>query len=140
MSYIKWFEKHAQKHKKIVDKLRNKNLTPKEIVEYFRWENMVENEVDFCPLYLQNKKCHDMDELNCYLCACPNFRFDDNGLATYNGMSIKSKCAINNGTKLQSRGVIHQDCSSCKVPHYESYILKNFSYDWAGIMSRCKPI
>lgn len=53
--------------------------TKQEIIEYFRFENMVKNEPDFCPLYKDNKKCHDMEDLNCYLCACPHFRFDDNG-------------------------------------------------------------
>ena len=54
-------------------------LSDEEVIAYFKFENMVKKEPDFCPLYKDNKKCHDMKELNCYLCACPNFRFDDEG-------------------------------------------------------------
>ena len=78
MSYKSWFETHAKKHKKIVDKLAH--LSDDEVIAYFDFDNMVKNEPDFCPLYKDNKKCHDTKELNCYLCACPNFRFDDESI------------------------------------------------------------
>ncbi|RLA82361.1 MAG: hypothetical protein DRG78_07385 [Epsilonproteobacteria bacterium] len=138
MSYIEWFNAHASKHKKIVDKLVESGYSKEQIVEYFDFDNMVEYETDFCPLYKENKKCHDMDELNCYLCACPNFRFNDEGLGSYNGFKILSRCDINNGEKFVGKGVIHHDCSSCQVPHYKSYALKNFSADWREIMKNCK--
>lgn len=137
MSYKSWFDAHAQKHKVIVEKLVAKNYTKEQIVEYFDFENMVKNETNFCPLYKDNKKCHDMDALNCYLCACPNFRFNDNGLDTYNEFKILSKCDIHNGEEFASNGVIHQDCSKCTVPHHKSYILKNFDLDWKKIMKNC---
>ncbi len=140
MSYLEWFETHASKHKEIVDKLVKQNYTPEQIVEYFDFENMVKQEHDFCPLYKDNKKCHDIDELNCYLCACPNFRFDDNGLSSYNEFKILSKCDINNGEEFASNGVIHHDCSSCTLPHYKSYALKNFSLDWREIMNQCNLV
>ncbi len=138
MSYIKWFNKHADKHKKIIDKLQSLNYTAIEIVEYFDFDNMVEKEISFCPLYKDNKKCHEMDELNCYLCACPNFRFNDDGLDSYNEFKIFSKCDIDNGEEFVGAGVIHQDCSSCKVPHHKSYAIKNFSSDWRKIMKKCE--
>ena len=77
MSYKSWFLEHGNKHKAIMAKLTH--LSDEEVIAYFRFENMVEKEPDFCPLYADNKKCHDMQALNCYLCACPNFRFDDKG-------------------------------------------------------------
>ena len=80
MSYTSWFDEHATKHKKIVDKLLKSNYTKEQMIEYFDFDNMVEKETSFCPLYADNKKCHDMESLNCYLCACPNFRFDDKGI------------------------------------------------------------
>ncbi len=46
---------------------------------------MVEKENDFCLLYKDNKKCHDYEDLNCYLCACPYFRFDDEGISKKRG-------------------------------------------------------
>ncbi len=136
MTYKKWFDTHAQKHKKIVDKLVAKGYTKEEIVDYFDFDNMVKQENNFCYLYKDNKKCHDIKELNCYLCACPNFRFNDDGLATYNSKTIKSKCTINNGKAFSHENIIHHDCSSCNVPHYKSYALKNFSYDWKEIMQK----
>ena len=138
MGYNDWFEAHAKKHKKIVDKLLVKGSTKDEIIEYFDFDNMVKKEIDFCPLYAKNKKCHDMENLNCYLCACPNFRFNENGLGSYNEYKIVSKCDINNGKEFAGKGVIHQDCSSCSVPHHKSFIEKNFDYDWKVIMNKCK--
>jgi hypothetical protein len=78
MSYKKWFDAHAQKHKAIMNRLTH--LSDEEVIVYFRFENMVKNENDFCPLFAENKKCHDTEELNCYLCACPNFRFKRRGI------------------------------------------------------------
>ena len=137
MGYSSWFEKHAQKHKKIVDKLVADGLSKDEIIEYFDFENMVKKENDFCPLYKEPKKCHDMEKLNCYLCACPNFRFNDDGIGEYNEYKILSKCEINNGEKFLGKGVIHHDCSSCSVPHHAKYVAKVFDYDWKKIMNKC---
>ena len=138
MSYSKWFDEHSNKHEKIVTKLRKKAYTKEQIVEYFDFENMLIKESDFCPLYKEAKKCHDMESLNCYLCACPNFRFNDKGLKEDNGSKILSKCTINNGEKFVGDKVVHQDCSSCSVPHHKEYVLKNFDLSWQTIMSKCK--
>jgi len=138
MSYKKWFENHAKKHKSIVEKLVQKGFTQEEIIAYFSYDNMVKNEIDFCPLYAQQKKCHDMEELNCYLCGCPNFRFSHKGFGVYDGHLIKSKCDIHNGTTIASRDAIHQDCSLCTVPHHKKYVQKHFDLDWKKIMSECE--
>ena len=134
MSYTSWFNEHATKHHAIVQKLVNKNFTKEQIINYFDFDTMVKMENDFCPLYKTNTKCHDMDELNCYLCACPNFRFNDDGIKEYNDKKIFSECNINNGKKLAFEDKIHQDCSSCTVPHHKSYVKKNFDLDWKKIM------
>ncbi len=138
MSYKLWFDTHAQKHKKIVDKLVKNGLNKEQIIEYFDFDNMVKEELDFCPLYKDNKKCHDMESLNCYLCACPNFRFNDEGLGFYNEHKILSKCDIENGEEFATNGVIHHDCSSCSVPHHKAFVDKTFDLDWKKIMKRCK--
>lgn len=125
MSYQSWHQEHAQKHKKLLEKLRG--LSDDEVIEYFRFENMVIKEPDFCPLYKENKKCHDMENLNCYFCACPNFRVEEK----------KSTCAIKSkdGGSIESPdGFIHQDCSKCTVPHKEEYIKQHFSRDWLKVM------
>jgi len=134
MSYSSWFQSHGEKHKKVVEKLSH--LNDQEVIEYFRFENMVQNEPDFCPLYAKNKKCHDMENLNCYLCACPNFRFNDNGFEKIENKTLFSKCDINSkdGKQFKTDSAIHQNCAGCLVPHHESYIQKKFSRDWFKIM------
>jgi len=140
MGYNSWFEAHAKKHKQIVEKLVAQNYTKERIIEYFCYENMVKNERAFCPLYEQGKKCHEMEKLNCYLCACPNFRFNDDGIDTQDGKTRYSLCAID--SKDGKAGVygekIHQNCTGCSVPHHKEYIQKVFELDWKKMMQRCK--
>ena len=139
MSYTDWFEEHANKHKSIVSKLTVKSYTKEQIINYFDFDNMVKHEEDFCPLYKDNKKCHDMDSLNCYLCACPNFRFDDSGIKKVEQNTQYSFCDIE--SKDGKQGVygdkIHQDCSKCGVPHHKTYVYKHFNLDWKVAMKKC---
>ncbi|MFA6188666.1 MAG: hypothetical protein WC680_05250 [Sulfuricurvum sp.] len=134
MSYKKWFDEHASKHAAIMKKLTH--LSDEEVIDYFRFENMVEKEVDFCPLYAENKKCHDTPELNCYLCACPNFRFNDKGFKQEEEKTLFSTCSIESpdGDRYISESAIHQNCAGCIVPHRESYIKKVFDRNWLTIM------
>ncbi|MDP1784053.1 MAG: hypothetical protein Q8K81_01360 [Sulfuricurvum sp.] len=134
MSYKKWFDEHASKHAAIMKKLTH--LSDEEVIKYFRFENMVEKEVDFCPLYAENKKCHDTEELNCYLCACPNFRFNDKGFKQEEEKTLFSTCSIESpdGDRYISESAIHQNCAGCIVPHRESYIKKVFDRNWLAIM------
>ena len=134
MSYSSWFNTHGNKHKEIVERL--KHLTDDEIIKYFRFDNMVEKEPNFCPLYKDNKKCHESNELNCYLCACPNFRFKDEGFDKIEDKTLYSKCNINSkdGSQYISSEAIHQNCAGCFVPHSEQYIKKYFSRDWFKVM------
>jgi len=136
MSYKSWFQSHAQKHKEIVDRLSH--LDDNKLIEYFRYENMVKKEPDFCPLYKDNKKCHKIKNLNCYLCACPNFRFNDNGFKKEENRTLFSYCNIESkkGTQYKSESAIHQNCVECFIPHNEAFIKKIFSRNWLKIMSR----
>jgi hypothetical protein len=135
MSYSSWVKSHGKKHKEIVGRLSD--LSDSELIEYFRWENMVKKEPDFCPLYAKNRKCHDTKKLNCYLCACPNFRFNDDGFREEEKRTVFSYCNINsvNGSQFKTQNAIHQNCVGCMVPHNENYIKKIFSRDWFGMMS-----
>jgi hypothetical protein len=139
MAYSDWFDKHSQKHKKIVEKLIAKSYSKEQIIDYFDFENMKKEEIDFCPLYAKDKKCHDMESLNCYLCACPNFRFKDDGIKKIESATQFSFCAIN--SKDGRQGVygekIHQDCSKCSVPHHREYVSKHFDLDWKKMMLKC---
>lgn len=140
MGYNDWLLQHAKKHKAIVEKLLQKGYDQEGIIEYFDYDNMAKNEVDFCPLYVKGKKCHDIEELNCYLCSCPNFRFNDAGIDKIDGKTRYSFCSIN--SKDGRAGVygekIHQDCSGCGVPHSKEYVKKHFDYDWMKIMKGCR--
>jgi hypothetical protein len=135
VSYSKWFQAHGAKHRKIVEKLSH--LSDDEVIEYFRFENMVEQEPNFCPLYAKNQKCHEMENLNCYLCACPNFRFDENGFKTVEGRTLFSVCGIESqdGAEFKTDSAIHQNCTGCIIPHGEKFIRQNFSRDWFEVMS-----
>ena len=77
MTYTQWFEMHESKHHHLTQRLIKEGLNQDEIIAYYRFENMVEKEKAFCELYQTKTKCHEMEELNCYLCACPNFRFTE---------------------------------------------------------------
>lgn len=147
MSYIKWFEEQAAKHRAVMKRLLADGLDKEAVIAYFDFENMRVKEPAFCPLYTEKnedgtlgKKCHDMTPLNCYLCACPNFRFRDEGFEKREGKTVYSHCSID--SKEGRQGVygeaIHQDCSKCSVPHHVSYIRKHYDEDWKTIMKACQ--
>jgi len=99
---------------------------------------MQEKHPDFCPLYEQNKKCHDLEELNCYFCACMHFRFSDSGLKEEGSKTLYSSCSIDakEGKRFESDNAIHQDCSDCMIPHKRSVIKKYFSRNWREVMKQ----
>lgn len=136
MSYGDWFQQHGTKHKKIIEKL--KHLSDDELISYFRFDNMVKHEPDFCPLYKENKKCHDNEALNCYFCACPNFRFNDEGFEIQEKRTLFSYCNIDSkdGDQYIMDDAIHQNCAACFVPHSEAYIKKHFTRDWFKAMNK----
>jgi len=136
MTYLKWFQTHGEKHRKIMEKLTT--LSDEEVIAYFRFENMAVKEPDFCPLYADRKKCHEIKVLNCYLCACPYFRFNDGGLFEKEGHTCYSDCSINakEGKRFVTENAVHQDCSDCLLPHKESFIRKVFKRDWFEIMKK----
>jgi len=139
MSYSTWYTEHGNKHKAMVEKLQAKGLSKEERVDYFDFENIVKAEPDFCFLYAENKKCHDVEHLNCYQCACPLFRFNFKGLEKVGEKTVYSYCEVN--SKFGHQGffgnAIHQDCSRCTVPHSKKYVLKNYDTNWFSIMASC---
>ena len=139
MTYKSWFDAHAIKHKKLVTKLLAQNFTQEQIIAYFDFDNMVKEENDFCLLYQTNTKCHDVKNLNCYLCACPHFRFNDAGIEQIEEKTKYSFCAIDakDGAQATYGDALHHDCSQCTIPHSKSYIKKKFSFDWESIMNEC---
>jgi len=142
MSYKKWFQAQGGRHKEVVDRLVKKGLDSEEIIEYFDFDNMVQNEPTFCPLYEEVRKCHNYEKLNCYLCACPNFRFNDDGIKEIGGKILFSTCSIDSkdGKQFKNENAIHQDCSGCLVPHKHEYIKKNFNLNWFIVMDKCDSV
>lgn len=139
MSYRSWFREHGNKHKAIVSRLVAQGYTKERIIDYFDFENMRVREPDFCPLYAQATKCHDVESLNCYLCACPLFRFDSEGLSKAEGVTTFSYCSVNSKFGQPSRygDAIHQDCTNCSVPHGKKYVKANFGLEWSDVMKAC---
>ncbi len=139
MRYFTWFVEHAKKHSILVQKLHHTGLTKNEIIKYFVFENMVEKEPSFCLLYANKQKCHDVPYLNCYLCACPHFRFNDEGMSRDGEVVIKSECAV--ASKKRSlfvhENIGHLDCSACTLPHTKTFIEKHFDMEWQVIMKAC---
>ena len=138
MTYREWFQSHGRRHRAIVESLPP--MSAEALVDYFRYENMRQKHPDFCPLYAKNEKCHEMEDLNCYLCGCPSFRFCDEGIDRIEGKVRYSLCAVNakDGRALETDNAIHQDCSNCLLPHRRSFILKHFDRDWMKIMEKCE--
>jgi hypothetical protein len=137
LTYAEWYHNHARKHTEIVSELRH--LTDDELIDYFDFDNMKVKHPDFCPLYPKDQKCHDMERLNCYLCACMHFRFNDDGIKAINDKTLYSYCGIdskNRGIYEDSKS-IHNDCSNCKVPHKKHVIEKYFSRNWKEMMKNC---
>ncbi len=140
MTYSHWSATHASKHTVIMSKLTH--LSDAEVIEYFLFENMVEKEVDFCLLYASNKKCHEVENLNCYWCACPYFRFNDGGLSMHDDKILYSICSIDSkeGAQFVHDNAIHQDCTACLIPHKEKNIRDNFNRSWRSTMEKTSQI
>lgn len=126
MTYQDWSLNFIKDREVILRKLKAKS--DEEIAEYFVFENMIKNEPDFCPLYKENKKCHDITYLNCFNCGCPYFECTDSfeGLSIQNGIPVMSRCAINakEGSQFESPAAIHHDCTNCTINHTKQFTLK----------------
>lgn len=141
MNYGGWLTGHIYKHRQIVEKLKAKGFGKEQIIDYFRFENMALNEPAFCKLYKHKEQCHEMEGLNCYLCACPYFRFSDEGISEdEEERTLYSTCSINakEGKPFATESAIHHDCSACQIPHKKSFIEKHYHEDLATIMAACE--
>jgi Zn-finger protein len=133
---MEWFDAHAKKHADIMKTLTY--LSNDEVIDYFMFENMQKKHPDFCPLYADNKKCHEIEELNCYFCACNHFRFSDKGLKEEGIKTVYSICDIDakESKNFETGNAVHLDCSDCLLPHKRSAIKKYFSRDWKKVMEQ----
>ena len=138
MTYRQWYEEFGNRHRAVIGQLAEES--GEELIEYFLYENMRRLHPDFCPLYTRGEKCHDLEELNCYLCGCPHFRYCDDGIDTVEGKVRYSLCAIDakEGRRFETEEAIHQDCSGCPLPHLSGFIRRHFDRDWAAVMAECE--
>ena len=127
MTYSKWQLENLNKRSKLQRKLESWGLNHKEVIDYFNYDNMVKNQPEYCGLYADNTKCHDMENLNCYLCACPHFVVHEPP-ASVNDTIVHSGCSVNSkfAAEFQTDKDIHCDCSNCTVPHTVSVALKHY--------------
>lgn len=127
MTYEEWKIDNETKRKNLIINLYKKGKPPEKIIEYFVYENMQKAEPTFCGLYMDNTKCHDTNDLNCFFCGCPYFIFSDSGIDKIEDKTLFSKCEINakQGAQFISDESIHHDCTGCEIPHKSSFAKKN---------------
>lgn len=71
-----------------------------------------------CPYYEKRTSCHNIEDLNCFLCICPEYSSDkDEGGCKLNHQSGKWHSPY---PYSQSRRV--WDCSDCPFPHFPTYV------------------
>ena len=108
MTYDEWFIQQGNLHANVMKKLEDRSVD--EVIEYFKFENMVKNEPDFCPLYKGQKS--------------------GSFFTMFSVCSIKSR----DGSQFIGDDYIHQNCSGCIVPHRAKYIKKHFNRSWFEVM------
>ncbi len=91
------------------------------IIKEFGFYNRKLKNSEECICYKEGKPCHNIseDELNCFLCYCPEYRIDiEEGGCKIN--SPGGKWLINEKLPV---GKIW-DCSDCEIPHREEIVRK----------------
>jgi len=129
MTYSSWLDDNRKKVAAIRGRLDKLGYTPEAVVAYFDYDNMRVQEPTHCPLYESGTKCHDISELNCYLCGCPFFLFNDTApYKVENGLEYYSKCAVDSrkAGEFIHDNKVHCNCAGCVVPHSKSVALANY--------------
>jgi len=69
-----------------------------------------------CICYEQDKKCHSVEDLNCFFCYCPN----------YDRTVKEGACKINSPNAKYINGSDGKilDCSDCTFPHIKKNAIK----------------
>ena len=124
MGYDEWYRSFVSARAQILSSLETNDIET--AAEYFEYDRLSLSHPSFCPLFEKGQRCHDMQKLNCFFCACPYFVYDDNGLYEKEGKTVYSRCSINapEGREFVGADSIHQDCSGCIIPHKRAFIIK----------------
>ena len=127
MTYSEWQTENSAKRSKLQRKLESWGLNQKQVISYFNYDNMRVNQPDYCGLYKTNSKCHQMDNLNCYLCACPHFVIHNPPLPAGKN-ELHSTCSISSrfAETFTTDNSSHCDCTNCTIPHTEKAALANY--------------
>ena len=111
---------------KVKDSKEHIKVYVDKLVDYYSFENLSILFPDKCVCYQSRKPCHDIEELNCFLCYCPNYLNDIKG----GGCKIHSSKGKWFYHKELPIGQIW-DCSDCIIPHTKEsakeYLLKQFA-------------
>ena len=87
------------------------------IVAEFSYKTRKQKFPDACICYLQDKPCHDMENLNCFLCYCPFYdRSKEEG-----GCLKNSKDGEWFYSKKLYAGKVW-DCSNCTITHEDTFV------------------
>ena len=105
-----------------------------QIVREMSYENQKMKNPSDCPCY-SSKPCHtNVDDLNCFLCACPNYDTKNKDKVGFIGGckigSLKGVYLSNIYSGNRNLGFLIWDCSNCTIPHScefaENFLRKDF--------------
>ena len=79
------------------------------LIEEYDFESRKKSHSEECICYKQNKKCHNLEKLNCFFCFCPHYDIEKE----------KGGCKINSskGKYIKQGDKEIFDCSNCDYPH-----------------------
>ena len=92
------------------------------IIGEFRFDVRSKTYPSACICYEQQKQCHDMPDLNCFLCYCPYYRITSTEGGCLRG-SNDGKWYYSDKLPL---GKIW-DCSGCTYPHTENAVKEHLT-------------
>lgn len=99
---------------KEIDKKIKNNL--EETINIWDFETRKKSYPESCICYQENKKCHNIENLNCFFCYCPE----------YNRSLEEGGCKINSpsGKYIKTTNGKIWDCSGCTFPHEKENVIK----------------
>lgn len=104
------------------------------IVEYFNYNEMKEKHSEYCPLYLKNQICHEVNlkYLNCFGCMCPYYKLEisidpETELYKLGQCLIKSNFGFYKQTTTKDNNkapYLILNCLNCSIPHQHTFVRK----------------
>ena len=150
MNYLeKWADTHI---KRVLTELKQGNIpltleNIPQLIEATSFRRRSVREPEACPCYEKGKPCHpEVKDLNCFLCACPDYLQIPQGLSGPDLESQRILDSLNQNEKIEggcatlnNKGKWYKDknlplgkiwdCSDCTIPHSpiytENYLRKN---------------